>query len=119
MHLHGRTGCEADVGDEVTRMGTGQLVDRYLRLGDDGAFDQLYSDHAPGIERRLNARWGLSHDTAQDVLQETFMRGVLDLHKIVAPEKFNAWLTTIADRQAMATRGRSEVPTGGPDDLEL
>ena len=59
MHLHGRTGCEADVSDEVARTDTGQLVDRYLRLGDDGAFDQLYSDDAPGFERRLNARWGL------------------------------------------------------------
>lgn len=106
------------MGGDVTPAGTGQLVGRYLQRGDDEAFDQLYLHHAPRIRRRLNVRWGLSHEIAQDVLQETFLRGARDLHKIADPNKFGSWLTTIADRQAMATWGSAEVPTGGPDELE-
>lgn len=71
------------------------LVD-LARDGDSEAFGQLYDHYAPGIYRFVYYRVS-SHQLAEDLTSETFLRGLRAIQRFTWQGKdFGAWLTTIA-----------------------
>jgi len=71
------------------------LVD-LARDGDSEAFGQLYDHYASGIYRFVYYRVG-SHQLAEDLTSETFVRGLRAIQRFTWQGKdFGAWLTTIA-----------------------
>jgi RNA polymerase sigma factor (sigma-70 family) len=102
----------------------GQMARRHLADGDRTTLDELYETYASRLLSRLMRKWRLPSHAAQDALQDTFVQGAQAMHKIEDTDKVGAWLTKIADRQAMAiyrrgtASGQRETPSGSPADLE-
>jgi RNA polymerase sigma factor (sigma-70 family) len=105
-------------------LGGGRVVGRFLTDGDSERFNVLYAEHAPRLRRRLKIKWRLPDYLAQDVVQDTFLHGARSLHQLQDEEKAGAWLTTIADRQAMVVHrrflapARHEVLAGDAEEVE-
>ncbi|KQY60409.1 RNA polymerase subunit sigma-70 [Aeromicrobium sp. Root495] len=71
------------------------LVD-LAREGDAEAFGQLYDHYVSGVYRFVYYRVG-SHQLAEDITSETFVRGLRAIQRFSWQGKdFGAWLTTIA-----------------------
>ncbi len=80
------------------------------QAGETGAFDELVTIYLPQVYRYL---WWLVRDeaTAQDLTQETFVRGWKSLHKIDPNRPWRAWLLRIARNCAYDYfRKKSTVP---------
>ena len=74
-----------------------ELVAKAL-TGDQSAEAELYQRHAPhvfGIATRLLR----NRDEAADVVQDTFVRALSNLHTLKAPGVIRAWLSSIAVRE--------------------
>ena len=67
--------------------------------GDATAFGLLVEEHSPWLLARLTRRLG-SQEAAEDILQEAFMAAYQQLAKLRSPERFGAWLCSIADNKA-------------------
>lgn len=73
------------------------LVER-LRRSDTEAFRELYRRHAryvAGVVYRLLGR----DDELDDIVQETFLTAIDDIHALRDPQKVRSWLTAIAIRR--------------------
>jgi RNA polymerase sigma factor (sigma-70 family) len=95
------------------------LIER-ARAGEAGAYDELYRRHRDRVARTAYLLiWDV--DMAQDVVQDAFLIGWRDLHRLRRPEQFRAWVTGIAlnlcrRRRRAAARDRSrsnEMEPGG------
>ncbi|MEW4490276.1 sigma-70 family RNA polymerase sigma factor [Thalassoglobus sp. JC818] len=71
-----------------------ELVHR-TRHGESLARDQLVRRWAPRILAICRAKIG-HHHVAEDLAQETLIRGFADLGRLAHPEKFGSWLRSIA-----------------------
>lgn len=75
-----------------------QLVDR-TRLGDHGAFRQLFEAYSPLIYRICYRMVG-SPDDAADLTQDVFVRAFERLHMLKDGQAFHAWITRLAVNMA-------------------
>ena len=86
------------------------LVARFLQ-GDERAFDLLVERHRVGMYR-LAYRFLGSHEEADDVSQEAFLRAYRSLHGFRGEASFRTWITRIAINLALKARRsrRATVP---------
>ena len=68
---------------------------RRARLGDNGARASLFRRYLKMVRQRVFRLLGPDAD-AEDVVQDAFIGAFTNLHKLVDPNAFGAWLTTIA-----------------------
>ena len=73
--------------------------------GDPKAFELLVEEHTPWLLVRLTRRLG-SREAAEDVLQEAFLAAYQQLASLRFPERFGAWLCSIADNKARMLQRR-------------
>ena len=78
------------------------LVARFLQ-GDERAFDLLVERHRVAIYR-LAYRFLGSHEEADDVSQEAFLRAYRSLHGFRGEASFRTWITRIAINLALKSR---------------
>ena len=71
-----------------------ELVERVLK-GDNGAFEYLFNRYRDAIHRLFVQRLGGAND-ADDLLQETFIKVYINLHRYSAEYTFGQWVYTIA-----------------------
>ena len=76
----------------------GECVKR-AAAGDSKAFERLVEEHTPWLLARLTRRLG-SRESAEDILQEAFLAAYQQLAALRSPERFGAWLCSIADNKA-------------------
>jgi RNA polymerase sigma-70 factor (ECF subfamily) len=105
-------------------MTDGDLVRRAL-IGDRAAGEELAHRWSARVLAFCHARVGNRH-TAEDLAQETLLRGLRGLHTLESPEKFGSWLRGIAahicldwrkSKQARQVSFTSFAPQRRPDDL--
>lgn len=72
-----------------------QLV-RYTLDGDSVAFEHLFNRYRDAIHKLYVLRTGGSADDASDLLQETFVKVYLNLHRYNPAYTFSQWVYTIA-----------------------
>ena len=98
-----------------------QLVLR-AQLGDRGALSQLVHRHHEPVLAFLN-QLTLDPATADDLVQETWLRALRGLAGLRSPDRFEAWLYTIARRTAAdrlrVRYRRREAGDEGIDGAEL
>ena len=70
-----------------------------VTAGDSAAFGLLVEEHTPWLLVRLTRRLG-SQEAAEDILQEAFIAAYQQLAELRSPERFGAWLCSIADNKA-------------------
>ena len=78
----------------------GQVVDNVdevlrARAGDQVALEALFKRHLRPLRQRVHRLLGPDPDS-EDVVQEAFLRAFTNLHKLVEPQAFSAWLSKIA-----------------------
>src|SRR4051794_18917913 len=78
-------GQTVDTVDEVLR----------ARAGDQLALEALFKRHLRSLRQRVHRLLGPDPDS-EDVVQEAFLRAFTNLHKLVEPQAFSAWLSKIA-----------------------
>lgn len=85
------------------------------RAGDRDAFRFLVERHSRNVFR-LAFRMTRSEEDAEDVVQETFLKAYLNLHRFAGQSEFSTWLHSIASRCALdllrrrAPREKRTVP---------
>jgi RNA polymerase sigma-70 factor (ECF subfamily) len=67
---------------------------RLAQSGEPGAFDQLIERHAGLVYHIARARLG-DHESAEDLLQEVFLRVHIHLHRLREPERLAPWLAQL------------------------
>jgi DNA-directed RNA polymerase specialized sigma24 family protein len=88
----------------------GQLLERFVRSQDEGAFDALLERHGRmvmGVCRRV---LGNSHD-AEDAFQATFLVLVHKAGSIARRESVGSWLFGVATRTALRARNKAFLQT--------
>jgi len=86
---------------------------RQALTGSSGAYEQLARRWSPRVLAVCHARLGRS-DWAEDLAQETLLRGLKSLPRLSEPGKFGPWLCGIASRACLdwiksAKRGRQRM----------
>lgn len=77
-------------------MTTAALVGRAQR-GDVDAYGEIYGQHRDAVFRFIHRRVGYSTEVAEDLTQETFLRGLRNIGRWEDQGRdIGAWLTTIA-----------------------
>lgn len=82
-----------------------ELLARF-RKGDDCALEVIFERHESGIFHFLIGILR-DHHKAEDALQETFVKALLDSES-VDPEKLRGWLFTVAHREALVIRRKQK-----------
>ena len=79
-----------------------ELVARAVRGAHQGALaeEELYRRYRPAVSRLAASFSELDVDEAEDVVQEAFVRAFRALASLKDPERFSAWLFTIARNRA-------------------
>ena len=86
--------------------------------GDSAAFGLLVEEHTPWLLVRLARRLG-SQEAAEDVLQEAFIAAYQQLAELRSPERFGAWLCSIADNKARMWQRRRFTQLNLLDQFDL
>ncbi len=94
----------------------GDRVKRAL-AGDSKAFEMLVEEHTPWLLGRLVRRLG-SREAAEDILQEALLAAYQQLAALRSPERFGAWLCSIADNKARMWQRRRLTQLNLLDQLE-
>lgn len=84
------------------------LIRRFLD-GDEGAFRALYQRHTPRLRMVICRLLGARRDDADDLVQETWMRGCRGIHGFNGDAKFATWLTTIGVRAVYSRFSRQSI----------
>src|SRR5262249_14445748 len=98
-------------GPEGSTMTDADLV-RQTLAGRTEAYEQLVRHWAARVTALCHAKVGRA-DVADDLAQETLLRGYRGLHSPAAPEKVGAWLCGIALRTCLdwlKAKERSQIP---------
>ena len=74
-----------------------QLLQRYQE-GDEQAGSVLFQRYRAPLHRFFRRRISGNREDAEDLVQETFLEALQNLEGIQSPERFGAWLSTIAKR---------------------
>lgn len=93
-----------------------QLVCR-ARAGDVDAFDELYRLTLPKL-RGVAAAVTSDTDTAAEIVQETYLRAFERVHELRSPDRFPAWIASIA-RHLATDHGRLRSRASGLDEIDL
>jgi RNA polymerase sigma-70 factor (ECF subfamily) len=93
------------VDPQVTVVSDAELL-RRLRAGDAAAFDAAYDRYAPRLYRFL-LRLCKNRESAEDVLQEAWLKLATRAHELAVDTDLVAWLFTVA-RNAWVSRARHE-----------
>ena len=96
----------------------GETCVQKAAAGDSAAFGLLVEEHTPWLLVRLTRRLG-SQEAAEDVLQEAFMAAYQQLAKLRSPERFGAWLCSIADNKARMWQRRRLTQLNLLEQLDL
>ena len=106
---------DTEISSALTRPQPGRSRHR-IRAGDESAWRDL-SDRYEPLLRWLARQHGLSAEDASDVVQLTWLRCLEHIDQLTHKDRLGGWLATICRRECMrlATKGRREVPLGGPD----
>lgn len=94
--------------------GDERLVARFLQ-GDESAFDDLVVRHRLGVYRLAHRLLG-SHEEADDVAQEAFLRAYRALRGFRGDASFRTWITRIVINLAHSAR-RSRAPSVPLEDV--
>ncbi len=86
--------------------------------GDSAAFGLLVEEHTPWLLVRLTRRLG-SQEAAEDILQEAFIAAYQQLAELHSPERFGAWLCSIADNKARMWQRRRLTQLNFLDQLNI
>jgi RNA polymerase sigma-70 factor (ECF subfamily) len=86
--------------------------------GDETAFRELYDRHRPAVFRVARAFASLGPDDVDDVVQEAFVRAFRSLPRLREPERFGAWILTIARNRALSRLARDRAAAALAGDLE-
>ncbi len=80
-----------------------QLIDRVLHEGDDVAFEFLFTRYKESIRRLLTSKFGGGGGLPDldDLLQETFIKVYVNIHKYNPQYTFGQWIYTIARNTAI------------------
>ena len=97
---------------------SGESYVQRAAAGDSAAFGLLVEEHTPWLLVRLTRRLG-SQEAAEDVLQEAFIAAYQQLAELRAPERFGAWLCSIADNKARMWQRRRITQLNLLDQLDL
>ena len=92
-------------------MSDGELV-RQVLAGQARAYEELVRRWAGRVMALCHARTGRA-DAAEDLAQETLLRGYRSLASLVEPEKFGPWLCGIAVRACLdwlKAKERTQIP---------
>ena len=73
------------------------LIRRFLD-GDEAAFRTLYQRHTPRLRMVVTRMLGQRRDDADDVVQDTWLKGCRGMHSFNGDAEFSTWLTTIGVR---------------------
>jgi RNA polymerase sigma-70 factor (ECF subfamily) len=87
-------------------MTDGELV-RQALSGEPSAYEALVRRHAPRVAGTCHARVGRAA-AAEDLAQETLLRGLRALPTLAEPEKFGSWICGIASRVCLDWLKRAE-----------
>lgn len=88
-----------DIGEEMRTSRTDETALVFAaRAGDGRAVEELLAAHLSLVYTIVHRALGADPD-ADDVVQETMLRAVRELPKLVNPRSFRAWLASIAVRQ--------------------
>ncbi|MCY3553551.1 MAG: RNA polymerase sigma factor [Candidatus Poribacteria bacterium] len=74
-----------------------QLLQRYQE-GDEVAGNVLFQRYRAPLHTFFKRRISGNREDAEDLVQETFLEALQNLEGIQSPERFGAWLSTIATR---------------------
>lgn len=91
-----------------------------VRAGDALAFAELYRAHGPAM-RTIASSYVRDRDAVDDIVQETFTKALQRIDDLHAPDRFRAWLSTIARNCAAdflrrrTLEGPTESEYGLPD----
>ena len=96
----------------------GESCVKKAAAGDSAAFGLLVEEHTPWLLVRLTRRLG-SQEAAEDVLQEAFIAAYQQLAELRSPERFGAWLCSIADNQARMWQRRRITQLNLLDQLNI
>src|SRR5438067_3725482 len=104
------------VAGETGRLSDGQLLERFARDRDEGAFGELLRRHGPlvlGVARRRLA----DRHAADDVFQTTFLALTRQAPRHLSQGTLAGWLYTTASRLARKEQARTaRRPRPLPDD---
>ncbi|WP_141433094.1 RNA polymerase sigma factor SigY [Bacillus sp. 03113] len=65
--------------------------------GDDAAFTQLFQQHYSFLYKYL-IKLTMNNDLAEDLIQETMLKGYVNIQQFNGSSKFSTWLISIASR---------------------
>jgi len=95
---------------EINELGTGtvsfsdpaaeEALVAAAKRGDERAFETLVMRYEPKIFA-IALRYTRIHEDAEDVVQQTFQKGFVYLHKFDGKSRFSTWLTRIAINEAL------------------
>src|SRR4051794_9131095 len=85
----------------------GELVER-CRLGDTGAWRQLYDRHAPSVQRFISAL-GIPREEREDAAQDVFLAVYRSLGRFRGEAQLSTWIYRIASRHAVRLGRRRRV----------
>lgn len=75
---------------------TDEQLMHYALGGDSTAFEQLFNRYSDSIRQLYISRTGGNEEDADDLLQETFVKVYLNLHRYNPEYTFGQWIYTIA-----------------------
>jgi RNA polymerase sigma-70 factor (ECF subfamily) len=76
------------------------------KAGNANGFDELFMRHEARMFR-IALRITRNHEDAEDVVQQSFQKAVVHLHKFKGKSSFSSWLTRIAINEALILLRRS------------
>ncbi|MHC5063602.1 MAG: RNA polymerase sigma factor [Planctomycetota bacterium] len=86
------------------------------RAGSQPAYTALVARYQRPLFRFLRMRT-VSHDDAEEVLQESFLRGWTQLQRFDPAKSFSTWLYTIASRMAVSWGRRRSLPLADEEEM--
>ena len=84
------------------------LATRILR-GEEGAFDQFFEGHFPGLYRFALARVNGDEDAAEEAAQVTLCKALTKMHTYRAEATLFTWLCTICRHEISAYYNRNRI----------
>jgi RNA polymerase sigma-70 factor (ECF subfamily) len=103
----------------LTNAAPEQMLVVAARNGDEQAFETLFKRHQQKI-LRVVLRYAHVREDAEDIVQQSFQKAFVYLHKFEGKSSFSTWLTRIAINESLMLlrhdRALREIPIDDPHD---